>query len=70
MTETATSDLVIDDVPALRREILACKDALIDLSAKVDLLDGNAALSLKRARSMVFEAWTILCGPPEDDDDH
>ena len=31
--------------------------------------DIDAARSMVRARAALFEAWTILVGPPEKDDD-
>lgn len=63
-------EIAAQDLPALRREILACKDMLIDLAFRLEPIDPEAAASLRRARSATFEAWTILCGPPDDDDDH
>jgi hypothetical protein len=55
---------------ALRRETHDCNAALADLADRLDAVDGAAASAVKRARSALFEAWTILCVPPDDEDDH
>lgn len=56
---------------ALRRETYDANEALVDLIVRMTPLDPGAADAIKRARSSLFEAWTILCTPPDDaDDDH
>lgn len=54
---------------ALRRETYDANDALVDLVVRLTPIDPVAADAIKRARSSLFEAWTILCTPPDDDDD-
>jgi hypothetical protein len=55
----------------LRRATHDANDALVDLVVRLQPLDVEAAAAVKRARAALFEAWTILCMPPEgDDDDH
>ena len=54
---------------ALRRETYEANDALVDLIVRITPIDRAAAEAIKRARSSLFEAWTILCTPPDDDDD-
>ncbi len=54
---------------ALRRETYAANDALVDLIVRITPIDPAAADAIKRARSSLFEAWTILCTPPDDEDD-
>jgi hypothetical protein len=55
---------------ALRREAYDLKEQTIDLLIRVMPANSDAAAALVRARSALFDAWTILCLPPEDDDDH
>jgi hypothetical protein len=55
---------------ALRRTILDFKEEIHALAGEIEPFASDAAESLRAARSSLFEAWTILCGPPEDDDDH
>lgn len=54
----------------LRREAYLLKEQAVNLLIRVIPVDADAAAALIRARSALFEAWTILCAPPEDDDDH
>ena len=54
----------------LRREAYDLKERAVNLLIRVTPVDADAAAALIRARSALFEAWTILCAPPEDDDDH
>ncbi|KMS51651.1 hypothetical protein V474_03205 [Novosphingobium barchaimii LL02] len=54
----------------LRRATHDFNESLVDLVVRLTPVDGDAAAAVKRARSALFEAWTILCSPPEDDDDH
>lgn len=54
----------------LRREAYDLKEHAVNLLIRVTPVDADAAAALIRARSALFEAWTILCAPPEDDDDH
>lgn len=55
---------------ALRREAYDLKEQAVDLLIRVTPVDVDAAAAVIRARSALFEAWTILCAPPQDDDDH
>lgn len=55
---------------ALRRQAYDLKEQTIDLLIRVTPADTEAAAALVRARAALFDAWTILCSPPEDDDDH
>lgn len=54
----------------LRREAYDLKEQAVNLLIRVTPVDADAAAALIRARSALFEAWTVLCAPPEDDDDH
>jgi len=54
----------------LRRETHDHNDALAGLAFRLDAVDPAAARAVRQARASLFEAWTILCVPPEDDDDH
>ena len=54
----------------LRREAYDLKELAVNLLIRVTPVDADATAALIRARSALFEAWTILCAPPEDDDDH
>ena len=54
----------------LRRETHDFNAGLAVLAERLDAVDGAAACAVKRARSALFEAWTILCAPPDDEDDH
>ena len=54
----------------LRREAYDLKEQAEELLIRVSPVDADAAAALIRARSALFEAWTILCAPPQDDDDH
>jgi hypothetical protein len=53
---------------AMRREAYELKDALIMLQTRLAKVDPIASAAVGQARSSMFEAWTILCVPPEDDD--
>jgi hypothetical protein len=55
---------------ALRRESYDLKEALTRFAGKLDRVDSEAARAVNRARSALFETWTILCVPPDDEDDH
>jgi hypothetical protein len=54
---------------ALRRETYDANEALVDLIIRLTPHDPSAAAAIKKARSYLFEAWTILCVPPDDHDD-
>ncbi len=55
----------------LRREVYDFNEALVNLIIRLTPHDPFAAAAIKQARSSLFEAWTILCTPPDDhDDDH
>lgn len=58
-----------DDCVALRQRILGLKDDVVTLAVEVAELDMDAARSMQRARAALFEAWTLLVGPPDEDDD-
>lgn len=59
------------DRTSLRRETYAMNESLVSLVVRLTPLDPAAASAVKRARSALFEAWTVLCVPPDDDDhDH
>ena len=51
-------------------EVVHLKAQAVDLLIRVSPVDADAAAALIRARSALFEAWTILCAPPQDEDDH
>ena len=53
----------------LRRDAYDLKEQLIGMLVRLAPADKDAAAAVTRARSAMFEAWTILCVPPEDDDD-
>jgi len=55
---------------ALRREVHDLNQALVDILIKLPEVDTNAASAVHSARMALFDAWTILCTPPEDEDDH
>lgn len=57
------------DLGPLRRRILALKDDAIALVPDVAAVDPEAGASVHRARLALFEAWTLLAGPPEEDED-
>jgi hypothetical protein len=59
----------IEDLGTLRRRILALKDDVLALAPDVTDADAEAGRSVLRARNALFEAWTILAGPPEEDED-
>jgi len=53
----------------LRRETYDLNEQLVGLLVRLMPADKDAAAAVTCARSAMFEAWTILCTPPEDDDD-
>jgi hypothetical protein len=55
---------------ALRREVHDLNQQLVGILVKLAPVDGHAASAVRSARMALFDAWTILCTPPEDDDDH
>ena len=55
---------------ALRREAYDLKEELWRFAAKNEGVDDEAAGTVHRARLTLFETWTILCTPPDDEDDH
>lgn len=57
------------DRTALRRATYDFNRGLIDLADDLDSTDTTAAAAVRNARLALFEAWTILCIPPSDDDD-
>ncbi len=55
----------------LRREAYDLKEQVLALALRLRGADTGAALALERAHNALFEAWTILCMPPDDhEDDH
>lgn len=54
----------------LRREAYDLNESLVSLAMRLKFVDPEAEMAVTRARSALFEAWTILCVPAEDDDDH
>ena len=54
---------------SLRRATRDLNSHAMDLFNKLDGFDNDAADAMRRARSALFEAWTILCSPPEEEDD-
>lgn len=51
---------------ALRRATHDFNDELSALADTLDTVDDDAARAVKRARVALFEAWTMLCAPPEE----
>jgi hypothetical protein len=58
-----------DEFVVLRQRILGLKDEVYALTLDVASLDVEAARSMTRARAALFEAWTLLVGPPEEDEE-
>jgi hypothetical protein len=58
-----------DPIVAVRRRVLALKDEVMALGPDVASHNSEAARSLVWARAALFEAWTILVGPPEEDEE-
>ncbi|TVV76616.1 hypothetical protein [Sphingomonas solaris] len=54
----------------LRRRTHAVNDDLAELLDSLDDFDKAAARAVRQARTALFEAWTILCVPPDDEEDH
>ena len=56
---------------ALRREAYDLKEQVLTLARRLHGADTGAAQAVGRAHNALFEAWTILCMPPDDhEDDH
>ena len=55
---------------SLRREAYELKEELFRFADKLEGVDAEAARTVIRARLALFETWTILCTPPDDEDDH
>lgn len=53
----------------LRREVHDLNQQAMQLFEQLESLDPAAATAVKNARSELFEAWTMLCLPPEYDHD-
>jgi hypothetical protein len=54
-----------------RQRILALKEEVMKVKAEIAAADPEAAASLEHARGELFRAWTLLAGPPgEEDEDH
>ncbi|RYY42898.1 MAG: hypothetical protein EOP59_09045 [Sphingomonadales bacterium] len=58
-----------EDRVALRREAHDLKEQIEEFAERVEPVSGEAADVIGRARLALFEAWTILCTPPEEDED-
>ena len=58
-----------NDRTALRRATYQFNRGLIDLADDLDSMDIAAAAAVRTARLALFEAWTILCVPPSDDEE-
>ena len=54
----------------LRREAYELKEQLAVYADKLEGVEAAAARAVNRARLALFETWTILCVPPDDEDDH
>ncbi len=55
----------------LRRTTHDLNDTVFELGHQVQSVSPDAAAAIDRAHTALFEAWTYLCTPPEDDaDDH
>jgi len=54
----------------LRRTTHDLNDTVFELGSKVAPISPEAARAIDRAHTALFEAWTYLCTPPEEDDDH
>ncbi|AIT79820.1 hypothetical protein [Novosphingobium pentaromativorans] len=59
-----------DERMALRREVHALNDGIGEIARRIAAIDKEAASAVNDARRHLFDAWTYLCIPPEDDDDH
>jgi hypothetical protein len=51
---------------ALRRVTHDFNDELANLADTLENVDDDAARAVKQARISLFEAWTMLCEPPEE----
>ena len=73
MTARETGEIALADTQqqreTLRRATRDLNGQVMDLYDKLDGFDSEAADAVRRARSALFEAWTILCTPPEDEDE-
>lgn len=65
----AGKDRAGKDRIAMRRAAFDLKEDVIGLAAEVALIDTEAHAALTKARLALFEAWTMLCRPPEDEGD-
>ncbi len=54
---------------AMRRETYDLKEKTLEFTTRLRVLDAVAADAAARAYLALFEVWTILCTPPNDDDD-
>ncbi len=54
---------------ALRRETYDLKENILAFAIKLRDFDADAVSAVERAHMALFEAWTILCMPPDDDED-
>jgi hypothetical protein len=53
----------------LRREAYDLKEKAAEFAAKLRPVSAEATRAVDRAHAAFFEAWTVLCMPPDDDDD-
>lgn len=54
----------------LRRQAYELNTSCLILLNKVKQVDPAAAEAIEGARFALFDAWTMLCRPPEEDEDH
>jgi hypothetical protein len=50
----------------LRRATHDVNDELDKLADSLEFVDDDAQRAVRRARVALFEAWTMLCKPPEE----
>jgi hypothetical protein len=55
---------------ALRKQISVLKETLIEIMYQGSAVEPRLRAPLGTARNALFEAWTILATPLEEDEDH
>jgi hypothetical protein len=55
---------------SFRREAYEIKEQLFEFAERLEGVDPDAARTVHRARLALFETWTIMCVPPDDEEDH
>jgi hypothetical protein len=53
----------------LRREAYDLKEKVAEFATKLRPLSTDASNAVDKAHAAFFEAWTVLCIPPDDHDD-